>query len=945
MKNSMKDLLFQLGVPETSLIGTYIQEVANKGLSTYKSIIQTGKKEGESLYTHVLNGIFVFERLRPILTVSETEAKVIMTVYSVHDLNKLPRFARQGSYNRIGVKEHFEEELDNIGISNFFPEYREYLHDITTLARAHSGHYHTDGELLMKSHDPYQLGKNRIEELRYIIRAMDIIDLSHSLQERTHKQTFLSELNAFLSKQTPVRQYEFQHHRILENRGILTNIIHNAASAYLEQQFDMIPLLFYPDGVAYLTEKGRNVEFREEHTKAIGKAVQASMNKMTKAKFFTDFINSRVAGIQVDPKFRELGVTFEEIFTEIYNMVAARTYQKRLDDMAEKARKRALETVRKNMVRAKYEQARQILQQQASEIENTPKIMPESDGAMRVGELLRTYYIFLTDHYKKAVPNIWDYLYDWLNIPQERRAFYNLFDQRYDRPYVIAHDLSMSLDEMLTGIFEVGNQLPEKAQEETLGLKMEEDTPIEHYVQQYLTVSFVTPQTSRFVQGLQAYVSRQHTQCCYCGSGFNTTKWMSADVPSDMKVQYFSNRLAGGQREPKRHVCDICNLHFMLHKLNYPNVSPGGVSRQGVKTYYLHLFPYSFYPDMFLEAIRMEINRFRRMNVASLYMRTEHAIREFMEQQRVEPKFSAAKRNGFPLPKFSEVQGNQLIFPVNCMGKNESERFLFALENALLMQRYLGCKVVLTDASISLVEQTEFDDVYVDSIPAGFSGLLPTNNLNKDDVETVWKRLITLYQIKGQVYVDGGELLTLLRALSEDAFSLYYVCERLVLKKLRTAKGTDKDWQEIYITKRVSELISTLIERGDTMEQLKQLATIAWEGKIKGESLKKNSLMMPFDMAFEKLQHKSEIIDLETVQAALTEDIFAYLDRIAKEDYKPGGTKREKIKTFVEVFFSGLLQKVYHNNVNKLLADEKILKSAFLFYVREQIPTKKAEGE
>ena len=64
-----------------------------------------------------------------------------------------------------------------------------------------------------------------------------------------------------------------------------------------------------------------------------------------------------------------------------------------------------------------------------------------------------------------------------------------------------------------------------------------------------------------------------------------------------------------------------------------------------------------------------------------------------MEHQRVEPKFSAAKRNGFPLPKFSEIQGNQLIFPINCMGKNESERFLFALENALLMQRYLGCKI------------------------------------------------------------------------------------------------------------------------------------------------------------------------------------------------------------------------------------------------------------
>ena len=946
MGDSLKDLLFQLGWDEKSLIQEYIDTIANKGLTSYKNIIQTGGKEGESLYTHVLNGIFVFERLRPLLSISETEAKVIMTVYSVHDLNKLAQFARQRSYNKIGIKEHFGEELEDIGIGEFFPEYREYLDDITTLARSHSGHYHTDGELLVKSHNPYKLGKERIEELRHIIRAMDIIDLSHSLKERAHKQTFLSELNTFLSKQTPLRQYEFQYHTLLENRGVLTNIIHNAASAYLEKQFNMVPLLLYPDGIAYLNAKGHNPEFSRDDRKAIGKAVQNSLNIMTKAKFSTDFINSRIAGIQVDPKFRELGITFEEIFTEIYNMVIGRTYQKRLGDMTQKAKERAVKSAEKNAKNAKEDQEKEAFLQRASEIGGMTAILPESDETMRIGELLRSYYIFLTDHYKKVIPNIWEYLYNLLNIPSERQVYYDAFDQRYDRPYVMAKDLPLSFDEMQACILNAGSSLPEKSQEGMLNLNIEEETSIEQYVQKYLTVSFSTPQTKQLTQGLQDYVSRQHTQCCYCNSGFSTTKWMSADVPSDIKVQYFSNRLSGGQREPKRHVCDICNLHFILHKLNYPTVSPGGVGRQGVKTYYLHLFPYSFHSDIFLNAIRSEINRFRRMDVASLYMRTEHAIREFMDDQQrpVKPKFSAAKRNGFPLPKFSEIQGNQLIFPLNCMGQNESERFLFAIENALLMQRYLGCKVVLTDASISPLEQGEFDDLYIDSISAMFSGLLPTNNLAKDAINTVWQRITTLYRIKGQVYSDGDELLVLLRALSEDAFSLYYACERLILKKLRKAKGSDKDWQEIHITKHVSKLITILIERSETMEQLKELAAIAWEGKLKGESLKKNALMMPFDMAFEKLLHKSDLIDLETLQAALIEDIFAYLDRIAKNEYRPGITKREKVKRFVDVFFSGLLQGVYHDNINKLLADEKILKSAFLFYIREQIPTKKGEA-
>ncbi|MCD6302942.1 MAG: hypothetical protein J7M15_05390, partial [Anaerolineae bacterium] len=65
---------------------------------------------------------------------------------------------------------------------------------------------------------------------------------------------------------------------------------------------------------------------------------------------------------------------------------------------------------------------------------------------------------------------------------------------------------------------------------------------------------------------------------------------------------------------------------------------------------------------------------------------------------------------------------------------------------------------------------------------------------------------------------------------------------------------------------------------------------------------------------------------------------------IAEEQYKPGRRKWEATKAFVGAFFADLLDGVYHGNVRRLLADEKLLRSAFLFYVREQIPHKR-EGE
>lgn len=951
MEDALKDLLFQLGCGKKSLINDYISIVANKGLTSYKRIIQTGKKEGESLYTHVLNGIFVFERLRPLLNLSEMETKVIMTVYSVHDLNKLEQFAHYRSYNPIGVKENFAEELERIGLQAFFPEYQDYLEDITTLARSHSAHLHTVGELWVKSHNPYQLGRERIEDLRHILRAMDVIDLSHTLEERPKKDAFLFELNTFLSKQTPVKQYEFQWHQISENRGILTNIIHNRIAEYLETHCACIPLLFYPDGVAYLVEKNREITFTDHELKAISQSVSASINKMTRSKFSTDFINSTISGIKVDAKFREVGMSFEEIFTEIYNMIVNRSYQKRMDDMVSKARERVLKSAENKVGKLKEQNEQETLLQKYREIAQTPEIMSASDEGMRSGELLRSYYIFLNDHYKKQIPNAWEHLYTLLNIEASRKQFYEAFEARYDRAYVVAKDLNRSPDEMLTWIIETGKMLDENSTAETQASLYDESSPIEKYVRTHVNVSFLPPQKNQFIDNLRQYTKKKYTQCCYCGSDFDTAKWMTADVPPDVKVQYFSNQLEGGQREPKRHICEICNIQFILHKLNYPGICPGGVTsiriqgeKLGFTTYYLHLFPYSFYSDLFLRAIKTEINRLQGMDIQILYPKTEAAIREFMKSQEVDLRFSSTKRNGFPLPKFAEVQGNMLLFPINCVGKDETERFLFAVESALLIQKYMGCKVVLTDSSVGLVEKTEFDDVYIDSIPVAFSGWLRTNNLSKEELAWVWKRLTSFYKIKGLVYSDGKEVVELIRALTEDEFSLYYVCERLLLKKIRNTKeGTDKDWQEIHLSKLVSDEINAIIQRGEQMEQLKMLAKIAWEGKLKGESLKKNSLMMPFDMAFDKLKLKSEFTPLETVQAALTEDIFAFLERIASEDYKPGGAKREKVKAFTEAFFSGLLKGVYQDNLNKLLADEKILKSAFLFYVREQIPGKKIE--
>jgi CRISPR-associated protein Csc3 len=126
-------------------------------------------------------------------------------------------------------------------------------------------------------------------------------------------------------------------------------------------------------------------------------------------------------------------------------------------------------------------------------------------------------------------------------------------------------------------------------------------------------------------------------------------------------------------------------------------------------------------------------------------------------------------------------------------------------------------------------------------------------------------------------------------------------------------------------------------------EELQKLAEIAWSGGLRGRSLRKNALMTPLDEVFTKLNIRSEETDIELLRAAAIEDIFEHLKRIADKRYPAGQKKWDAVTDFVNGFFDDIYQGVYKGNLRKLLADEKLLRSAYLFYVREQIPSKRSE--
>ena len=936
-KSEIEDLLFTFGIDSEAgdLFQNYMDKVANRKLRAYQEIIQYGAKAGESLYLHILNGICVLERLRPILNLDDIEVQVLFSAFSVHDLNKLNEFQdEKRSFNYLANAENISDVLTELEIEHFFSEWQDYLKDIEVLVRAHSRFHNTYGETLDQRYDPYSLDKDRLlNDLVPIIRAIDVIDLSKTLEERPKKRDFLLEVNSICDI-----QYKFVYHKVSEQRGILTNLIHNEIVRYLESEKDLLPLLYYPDGVAYLVDRDRDIHITTDEIAGIGSAVAHNIESKTRGEFIK-FIQGSPAGIKVDEKCIALGVPFAEIWNEVRNIISERKYvaNAKVDAMNTKCQERLQGT------RDKLSESDPNVVGQATLLNKILHAetyrLPPDDDAIRIGELVRTYYIFLNKHFSDTVADAWLHIYGLLELPLNAedttyRERYALFNALWDRGYIIGRDLynvGREFDEIYELIVQDGTQFLETLETESeFGLLVD-------YVLKYVDFNFIVDRERDFDTNLKRYVEDNHVQCSTCGSEFDTTLWMKPDVPANIKVQQFSNRLEGGSsREPKRRVCSICRTQYMIDKLCY-NVSGS------TATFFIHLYPISFFTDVFIRAFQRAQQNFEHPDFPSVFLKTDDALRNYQEKTQLELTFSRTKVNGNPLPKFSEAIGNILTIPVNTPGNNHTENILFAIENALLYQRFLGCRAVLTDSSIPLFSGDEFSHLFVDHIPSAFQGWLPDNNLNSDMTQQVFQQLLKLHTIRAKIgSIDADDLVRLIRSLNYDALELYYVTHRMIKRE-----QVGNEPRQFVTVRDTAQLIAEVVAQkgGDTiMSHIKELARIAWEGRLKGESLKDNSLAKPLDVAFDSLERwQSEHETEEEARAIMSKEVARAIERLNKQFF--GVKKLENISQFVTVLFDQIYKGVYQGNLLNLLENRKRIRAGYLYFITEMIPKRDRDKE
>ena len=205
------------------------------------------------------------------------------------------------------------------------------------------------------------------------------------------------------------------------------------------------------------------------------------------------------------------------------------------------------------------------------------------------------------------------------------RPRYTTFNALSDRGYIIGRDLYDSgrdFDEIYELIVNDGTAIMETSRPAS------EFGILADYVHKYVDFSFAADRGRNFATNLGRYVADNHVQCSTCGAEFETDEWMKPDVPANIKVQYFSNRLEGGtSREPKRRVCSICRIQYMLDKICY-NVS-GNTAR-----FFIHLYPISFFTDVFIQSFSAQRKSdFRDPDFSSVFLKTDDASASPIERQ------------------------------------------------------------------------------------------------------------------------------------------------------------------------------------------------------------------------------------------------------------------------------------------------------------------------
>ena len=719
-----------------------------------------------------------------------------------------------------------------------------------------------------------------------------------------------------------------RYHHVAENRGVLTNFIHNAAMAAQESP-DCVPLLYAPSGVVYLARgqahdapMPQSADVAEDVVRRIRQACGLHLQK-------------NLTGFSRDGKGLKYAPYYDLHFSPSERIrVAAKAAFKRIpDSKAPSAGTRFAKMVEKAMAPVGVDTAlpNDIRVDQLAEfctiavklVEGATPALDATDLILRELELQEERPAF---DVIAAYPHAGGVAYNWYFAA----GFYLKYGQ----------GKGASPAEWQEMIERLADKIAAQVQEITAKEQIAADgwDDLRTYVSRVLSFGpqDATAQTTDVVQAAAAELARYSMAkaqgrgatavCSLCSSSFEINPQREAGIL--FAPQVYSNKQPLHSLKAIRNICRVCEIEMMLRQILMNRQAVAGGRFEGRRVRYLYFYPTYFFTPETLAQMELAYQQIRRLSFTAVRkaLLTEEGGQQTLHMgaqdfQRLGPLMltpasadpTEDRMFRLQFPKGEPVTFFFLGVPPPGRDAKDAEAWVNPAFLALALPLAVDVKVVATESSMPLLtEADELDETVFMDAPHDFvKDILGRERIPLEQLLPKLRALTAAYlvHLDGNANFAKGDyrwhtLPPLARNLTGDPLWAF-----AYLKKWQRAQGLDAitvDKARLYI--QLVDILDTL-KGGHSMSHAKELTT-QYMRFYRAKRRNSNSILRPITIASHAiLQADARLFDREGLIEAVRGELRDFMDRVgsgrADGRFAPGSdwqSREEAMRQFAEYF-------------------------------------------
>jgi CRISPR-associated protein Csc3 len=848
----------------------------------------------QSLAVHLLNAAVGGWTLVKLANLEEIEQRLYLAGVTLHDLNKIV-LKQLGSVRMDGkgweqYKQGFETWGEALGLWEFIP--RDYWQDVAFLSQnAEDGR----GQNLTLANFPdLQINPARLIDLSEFVNFADVVaSIAHHPQDLEQNHHVKSVIRRRLRG-----DFILRHHRTNENRGLLTQAIHNAVLEKVKV-VGWKPFLFFPDGVTYFAPK----DSAEPDLSNLAESVRQSILQ-TVAKGLGGLISRQPKGI----------ISHSADMLEVATVdIAAKTLISQTFTLLGDKRSPVTAT-RREKIQKDYPNLTDLDWEYPSNLQ----VDRLAEGVRGLVGVLEAYYATSQERASEALLNalgLDDCIEALQRIPSAGgvpHGWYYIAGHYMHRQQSGLNDIELE-NVMLSAVEKVIEDWGKPTTQESFAF-------LDFYISTVLNLS-QSQEAPNFVGELQRYhmnkASRKRDPiCAVCNSAFDVREEFSS---------YTNKRVTSLKKESLRGICTVCQVEQLLR-----DHSMGRGLSASDEVVYLH-----FYPDYFFTPeTALIMGRAYESFAQSVFSDLDKELSKHNYDPKLIPRADVFRVNVDPndnqkrrLDKVEYPRGQMhgyYLLGVPFLGKKptDTESWFMPALLTLIAPLALGVKTIASRATIPPYNSgADFKETAIlDGVHNFWMHGMRNTRFRLDELSTAIPAMFSFYALTAQAYRDSRKfpvwnaLNTVAQNLDTNPLYVFHYADKI--QENRNKEKLKTNDPSIGVALDLLQYHQSLVNYYggiNDMAMIEELVNIyARFYRAKGKAA--YARLRPLNIAADKVLKSQANTSQEDLQLMIEGYLLALVDGILGntiDGFVPKGAPQEKQK-LVEDFAKFFLEKIFY---------------------------------